>query len=310
MSLITRCPSCLTSFQVTQSQLVQASGWVRCGRCDQIFDGATHVIENTGPNVPTLGPSITDHRPSTAPQPPHTGSEASGPGPRLTAPGLGLRTPTPVFVEPVMSPPAPSGILDHVVPAAASDDGPAEPTLDPVRPPVSPPSSTDPISGPADRVDTGAGERQESSLPVEPSLAPHAEAPSEPETDDPPAQEPDHAPADPILPDEIPTAPEPPNFAPESTAASLIPIDAPRTAEPEPEAATPDREWPGIADETDVGDMAPFRKARRIPPPSLRPSRPPPIRPNPRSLRMHGGGRSGITGRCESVSGCWCCCSA
>jgi predicted Zn finger-like uncharacterized protein len=38
MSLVTRCPACATAFRVVPDQLKIANGWVRCGRCQHIFD--------------------------------------------------------------------------------------------------------------------------------------------------------------------------------------------------------------------------------------------------------------------------------
>ncbi len=38
MSLATRCTSCGTVFRVVQDQLKVSEGWVRCGRCQQVFN--------------------------------------------------------------------------------------------------------------------------------------------------------------------------------------------------------------------------------------------------------------------------------
>lgn len=38
MSLVTRCPSCATPFKVVRDQLRISDGWVRCGRCSEVFD--------------------------------------------------------------------------------------------------------------------------------------------------------------------------------------------------------------------------------------------------------------------------------
>lgn len=40
---ITHCPTCATSFQVTPDQLRQADGWVRCGRCEYVFEALLHL---------------------------------------------------------------------------------------------------------------------------------------------------------------------------------------------------------------------------------------------------------------------------
>ena len=42
MSLITRCPKCQTAFSVSADQLRSFEGLVRCGQCQNVFDGYTH----------------------------------------------------------------------------------------------------------------------------------------------------------------------------------------------------------------------------------------------------------------------------
>jgi predicted Zn finger-like uncharacterized protein len=43
MSLTTRCPACETTFKIVPDQLKVSSGWVRCGRCAEVFDAAAHA---------------------------------------------------------------------------------------------------------------------------------------------------------------------------------------------------------------------------------------------------------------------------
>ena len=43
MSLITRCPACMTMFRVVPDQLRISEGWVRCGQCDEVFDASVHM---------------------------------------------------------------------------------------------------------------------------------------------------------------------------------------------------------------------------------------------------------------------------
>ncbi|MEG2580359.1 zinc-ribbon domain-containing protein, partial [Comamonas sp.] len=45
MSLITCCPSCGTKFRVVADQLRISEGWVRCGRCQEVFDAAKSLEE-------------------------------------------------------------------------------------------------------------------------------------------------------------------------------------------------------------------------------------------------------------------------
>ena len=52
MSLNTRCPACETVFKVVPDQLKVSSGWVRCGRCAEVFDAATHMLAQVPANPP------------------------------------------------------------------------------------------------------------------------------------------------------------------------------------------------------------------------------------------------------------------
>lgn len=45
MSLATRCTSCGTVFRVVQDQLRVSSGWVRCGRCSEVFNGIESLVD-------------------------------------------------------------------------------------------------------------------------------------------------------------------------------------------------------------------------------------------------------------------------
>ena len=52
MSLATRCSSCGTAFRVVQDQLKVSEGWVRCGRCNAVFN-ALEGLFDLGRDVPT-----------------------------------------------------------------------------------------------------------------------------------------------------------------------------------------------------------------------------------------------------------------
>jgi predicted Zn finger-like uncharacterized protein len=45
MSLATRCSSCGTVFRVVQDQLKVSEGWVRCGRCDAVFNALEGLFD-------------------------------------------------------------------------------------------------------------------------------------------------------------------------------------------------------------------------------------------------------------------------
>jgi predicted Zn finger-like uncharacterized protein len=50
MSLATRCPACATTFKVVKDQLRISDGWVRCGRCGEVFD-ATLDLRDAPPDT-------------------------------------------------------------------------------------------------------------------------------------------------------------------------------------------------------------------------------------------------------------------
>ena len=45
MSLATRCTACGTIFRVVQDQLRVSEGWVRCGRCAEVFDAREQLFD-------------------------------------------------------------------------------------------------------------------------------------------------------------------------------------------------------------------------------------------------------------------------
>ena len=56
MSLATRCTACGTIFRVVQDQLKVSEGWVRCGRCDAVFN-ATLSLFDLEHDVPPAWPA-------------------------------------------------------------------------------------------------------------------------------------------------------------------------------------------------------------------------------------------------------------
>jgi predicted Zn finger-like uncharacterized protein len=47
MSLATRCPSCETVFRVVPDQLRVSDGWVRCGRCSEVFNASRNLVDTS-----------------------------------------------------------------------------------------------------------------------------------------------------------------------------------------------------------------------------------------------------------------------
>lgn len=56
MSLATRCPSCSTTFRVVQDQLKVCDGWVRCGRCDEVFSALAGLFDLERDSPPDRSP--------------------------------------------------------------------------------------------------------------------------------------------------------------------------------------------------------------------------------------------------------------
>ena len=69
MSLKTRCPACDTVFKIVPDQLKVSKGWVRCGRCAEVFNAATHAA----------APDKTSPRPQTSPTETPTPTTAATP---------------------------------------------------------------------------------------------------------------------------------------------------------------------------------------------------------------------------------------
>ena len=56
MSLATRCPACGTVFRVVSDQLKVSEGWVRCGRCSEVFNAAQRLFELEADAAPATPP--------------------------------------------------------------------------------------------------------------------------------------------------------------------------------------------------------------------------------------------------------------
>jgi predicted Zn finger-like uncharacterized protein len=95
MSLATRCPSCGTVFRVVQDQLRVSEGWVRCGRCNGVFNaaevlfdidsGATVAVDLDPPSPASFAPPSAP-RPAAPPLPRHAPAEAAAPAAAGSAP--------------------------------------------------------------------------------------------------------------------------------------------------------------------------------------------------------------------------------
>lgn len=54
MSMATRCTACGTVFRVVPDQLRISEGWVRCGRCSEVFNALEHMVDVAADDRPII----------------------------------------------------------------------------------------------------------------------------------------------------------------------------------------------------------------------------------------------------------------
>lgn len=88
MSLATRCTSCGTIFRVVQDQLKVSEGWVRCGRCEQVFNALEGLfdLERDTPPDWNDGQEPAPSSRATAPSPAPVPAPMPAPAPFLRPP--------------------------------------------------------------------------------------------------------------------------------------------------------------------------------------------------------------------------------
>jgi len=121
MSLITRCPACRTMFKVVPDQLRISDGWVRCGKCEEIFDASAHLV----PAEIQAGGSAANDNPDTVPfeRGPAVAGAFEAAAPLTTARSEARR-----------SEPAPLGQAAVELELGESQSGDAVPMLEPALP--------------------------------------------------------------------------------------------------------------------------------------------------------------------------------
>ncbi|MFG6448585.1 DUF3426 domain-containing protein [Roseateles sp. BYS180W] len=91
MNLATRCTACGTIFRVVQDQLRVSEGWVRCGRCAEIFDAQQQLFDlsrEAPPPWPTVE-DVAEHNTAAATQPePAPDAEAAHSPSQVAPPAL------------------------------------------------------------------------------------------------------------------------------------------------------------------------------------------------------------------------------
>lgn len=130
MSLATRCPACGTVFRVVPDQLKVSDGWVRCGRCHEVFDASRALVDldARGPVVvptPSIAPGrdrVQAHAPAAA------ANDETPPGASDATPASPAAPETATATDRTSLPPAEAVPASaQVPPLPSSDEGPAAP---------------------------------------------------------------------------------------------------------------------------------------------------------------------------------------
>src|SRR5690348_10918919 len=74
MRAVTHCPACQTEFFVTDEQLNQHNGKVRCGQCLHVFDAKAEILETVDNDAP-----VTTEQPADIPLDSVTAAESISP---------------------------------------------------------------------------------------------------------------------------------------------------------------------------------------------------------------------------------------
>lgn len=106
MSLATRCPACGTVFRVVRDQLKVSEGWVRCGRCSEVFNAGQRLFDleqdrKAEAATPARTPGTT---------PPRTASAPAAPPPAARS-GLAPLSPATARVGSAWAPPSRPAVL-------------------------------------------------------------------------------------------------------------------------------------------------------------------------------------------------------
>jgi predicted Zn finger-like uncharacterized protein len=140
MSLATRCNACGTMFRVVQDQLRVSEGWVRCGRCDAVFNALDALVdldaEPAVPNEATPDRAMAHSPPEPPPPRREPFLEAN------TEPSALHEAQEPAWGDsPALSAGPPSGASpdELAVPPAPASIAPALLARDAQNPPVEPP---------------------------------------------------------------------------------------------------------------------------------------------------------------------------
>lgn len=224
MSLATRCPACGTVFRLVPDQLKVSDGWVRCGRCTEVFNASQRLFEL---EAQALG----------APPGPTAPPPTAAPAPPTPTPPAPVAAPAPPSPQPLQAQPDPQNegaatppAADEAVPAA-----PAMPMAAATGVPQALPAEADATPSPAAEWQPPPEPAAPGTPAAEPTLVPPAELAPEAAPALPPAPEPEPEPEPEAEPKPEPAA-MPAVRAPAEPVAepALMPVPGEVATEPVP----------------------------------------------------------------------------
>lgn len=127
MSLATRCAACGTAFRVVQDQLKVSEGWVRCGRCGEVFSALEGLFDLSRDAPSAHAPAPATAAATAEPQPPlddlpaSRGEPSREPDRAVAGPGDEVPPTLPIAVAapvPVLEPDSPLRPHEPAPPAA------------------------------------------------------------------------------------------------------------------------------------------------------------------------------------------------
>ncbi len=262
-SLATRCPACHTVFRVVQDQLRVSEGWVRCGRCAEVFNATLTLVDIDGgpiaspPPVQTSAAAAAIQQAPAQPSPPLPTQAPSPPRPAFNqaagpAPSTGYRdsdspfaATAPLFGAPQQ--PRDGSDLDRLLDPVAEPpfDSSLEPSFDPR---LDPPFEPQPAPAPSTAVPAYTQLADDVAHDPPDDISGDTNGDTNGDTDGtpdaPPADNPETQPAD--WPEHFTTPAEPsPHTVEAAMAMVLAPDNKPKRAEPAPWA--PDSQLDGEA---------------------------------------------------------------
>ncbi|KQY88962.1 zinc-ribbon and DUF3426 domain-containing protein [Pelomonas sp. Root1444] len=146
MSLATRCTACGTIFRIVEDQLRVSDGWVRCGRCAEIFD-ARELLFDIERDTPPPWPASFAPPAEVEPPPPPPPPPPAPPPVQAFEPPAWIPPPEPELQADALPTGWPAEVTRQE-PRWVEIEPPAQATIAPVHAPEPPPMAAEPAAAP------------------------------------------------------------------------------------------------------------------------------------------------------------------